>query len=321
VTALRARLGASCAALLASFGCATTATDTPLGAGDDGGAPEAQAQGPDAPSTSNVAADAAGADGPATFAPETGASTAGREAAPAGGCGAAAFCDDFESDTAGMAPGAARWTVSMGCNPNNQDGPADGGGLLVGIDDSQAHSGARSLRVVGGDSCGFYAVHTRTFAGGSIGPQLFVRFYARFSGSPTQNHNGFLSIANGSDHLRLGFQDQVVAWNAQTTDATLPDMDPQGTTLSAATTPGRWSCFEFHVDGTNGHIEFWLDGATVTGLTYVGSSQQGVNDQWARSGPTSLSPTSLGLGWLGLNDQMTTWFDDVAVGGSRIGCN
>jgi hypothetical protein len=31
-------------------------------------------------------------------------------------------------------------------------------------------------------------------------------------------------------------------------------------------------------------------------------------------------PVSFGLGWLGLNDQMTVWFDDVALANSRIGC-
>src|SRR5258708_18200045 len=127
-------------------------------------------------------------------------------------------------------------------------------------------------------------------------------------------------MSMGSDNLRLGFQDAVVAWNAQSSDATLPDMDPQGTTLSVATTAGVWTCVEFHIDETNGHIEFWRDGASVSRLSYDGSNVQGVSDQWARRGPKAPLPVSLGLGWLGLNDQMTVWFDDVALSNGRIGC-
>jgi hypothetical protein len=231
-------------------------------------------------------------------------------------CSDLPLCDGFESDAPGAAP--AGWTVSMGCNPNTTDTASDGG-LLVGVDASEHHSGAHSLRVVGGDSCGYYVVQTGAFA--TLGPQLYARFWVMFSGGPTPNHNGFLSMAtSGGDHLRLGFQDDVVAWNAQTSDATLPDMDPQGTSGSVAPAAGTWSCMEFHVDETDGHIELWLDGAAVTGLGYDGTSTQGVDDQWARGGPSPAVPVNLGLGWLGLNDQQTVWFDDVALGNARVGC-
>ncbi len=236
----------------------------------------------------------------------------------AASCGSLPLCDGFESDAPGAPP--AGWTVVMGCNPNTQDTAAPGGGLLVGVDASQHHGGSHALRVVGGDSCGYYAVNTAAFAG--HGPQVYARLWVLFSGSPTPNHNGFLSMATqGGDHLRLGFQDQVIDWNAQTSDATLPDMDPQGTTLSAATQPMTWSCLEFHIDETSGHLEFWKDGQAVPGLGWDGTTTQGVNDQWSRGGPNPAVPTSLGLGWLGLNEQQTAWFDDVAVGSARIGCN
>lgn len=235
-------------------------------------------------------------------------------------CSALPLCDDFESDTPGTPP--TGWTVVMGCNPNMQDTGADGGGLLVGVDSSEHHSGNRSVRVVGGDTCGYYFANTSAFS--KLGQQLYARFWARFSGGTTQGHNGFLSMATtGGDHFRLGFQDSVVAWNAQKSDATLPDMDPQGTSQSVAPAAATWTCFELHVDETNGHIEFWLNGAatTVAGLSWDGSSTQGVDDQWAQGHPSPPVPTSFGLGWLGLNDQETVWFDDVALGNERIGCN
>jgi hypothetical protein len=193
--------------------------------------------------------------------------------------------------------------------------------LVVGVDSTQHHSGSNSLRVVGGDSCGYYAVNTSAFA--SLGGQLYARFWVRFSGAPTQGHNGFLAMSTtGGDHFRLGFQDAVVAWNAQKSDATLPDMDPQGTSQSVSTAAATWTCIELHIDPNNGHIEFWLNGSTSTvpGLSYDGISVQGVNDQWARGAPAPPRPIDLALGWLALNDQQTVWFDDVALSSARIGC-
>src|SRR5580704_1543854 len=238
-------------------------------------------------------------------------------------CSNLPLCDDFEQDTAGAMP--AGWNVIMGCNASQvSDGPAAGGGLIVGVDSSQHHSGSHSLRVVDGDSCGYYAVNTSAFAGSKLGPQLYARYWAMYSSGPTSGHNGFMTMTTtGGDHYRLGFQDNVIAWNAEKSDSTLPDMDPQGTILSAVPSANTWVCIEFHIDETNGHIEFWFNGnpQTTVGLSFDGTSTQGVTDQWARGGPSPAAPTDFGLGWLHLNDAMTVWFDDVALGNARIGCN
>jgi hypothetical protein len=210
----------------------------------------------------------------------------------------------------------------MGCNPNTVDGPVEGGGLLVGVDTSQHHGGKNSVRVVGGDSCGYYFVDTSAFS--ALGNQLYARFWVMFSSGPTQGHNGFLAMSTtGGDHFRLGFQDGVVAWNAQKSDATLPDMDPQGTGQSVSPAAMTWTCLELHIDETTGYLEVWQDGGSspVAGLSWSGQSVQGVNDQWAHGAPSPPVPTDFGLGWLGLNNQETVWFDDVALATARIGCN
>jgi hypothetical protein len=234
-----------------------------------------------------------------------------------------------------MAPNPTLWTVLMGCSPNMADSPADGGGLLVGVDNSEAHSGRQSLRVVGGDSCGYYAINTSAFA--SLGSQVYARFWVRFSGPSTMNHNGFLSMYSGSatnflqnysnaEQLRLGLQGGVIVWNYLSSDATLPDIDPMGEMESVATEASQWSCIEFHLDQTTAEIEFWFQAlqssmeTSVQGLSYDGTSTTGVSDNWNGGGPTSLSLKSFGLGWLGLNNQYTVWFDDVALAGTRIGC-
>lgn len=302
------------ALVLLGGACASRGASAPGGAGPDAAAATDDGGADDAAASLDGAGGVHDANDAATEA-------VARDAA---GCSALPLCDGFEEDTPGTPPSG--FAVVMGCNPNTTDAPAEGGGLLIGVDAVEHHGGKNSVRVVGGDSCGYYIVDTSAFA--RLGPQVYARFWVKFSSGPTQGHNGFLSMATtGGDHFRLGFQDSVVAWNAQTSDATLPDMDPQGTSLSigasAATWTG-WNCIEFHLDEAAGHLEFWFGGSAqpVSGLSYDGSSVQGVDDQWFRGGPSPAVPTSLGLGWLGLNDQQTVWFDDVALSADgRIGCD
>jgi hypothetical protein len=240
----------------------------------------------------------------------------------------------------------------MGCDAASTaaDAGAPGGGLFIGIDGSQHRTGNNSLRVIGtaGDGCGFYAIDTTAFAG--LGPQVYVRFYARFSGlagSPdggmaTPNHCGFLSMYSGSPpstdpnfwqdynhgtstggQIRLGSQSNVIDWNniVMGADATLPDLGPMGIAQSIDPPANEWQCFEFHVDLTAGHIEFWLNGTMVPGLSWEGAPVAGVSDQWSTQGPpVPWSLQSFGLGWFGLNGAETAWYDDVAFASCRIGC-
>ncbi|MGD0678549.1 MAG: hypothetical protein ABSC94_24345 [Polyangiaceae bacterium] len=226
----------------------------------------------------------------------------------------------------------------MGCNPataqnpsGTADGPVPGGtGIYVGVDSTESHSGQNSLRIVGGDSCGYYAVNSAAFSGGKLGPQYYARMWARFSAAPTSGHNGFLSMDTTSmasqkpDLLRLGFQNDVIEWNWYGTDATLPDTDSQGAAQSVAPTADTWACLEFHIDTTTGNIEFWYNGASATtpGLSWSGTATA-YEGSWAGGGwKSGIAPTNLGLGWGAFNGgMMTVWFDDVALGNSRIGCN
>jgi hypothetical protein len=301
------------AAIVASASaCAGPASHEPAESATDGG------------ETSETSAGDAGGTHEAGSSSGTDAASQGDSTSPEGGsagCSSLPLCDGFESDTPGMQPNG--WKVVMGCNPTSTDGPVEGGGLVVGVDSSQHHSGNNSMRVVGGDSCGYYFVNTSAFSS-LAGNQLYARFWVMFSTGPTQNHNGFLSMTTtGGDHFRMGFQDNVVDWNAQKSDATLPDMDPQGTSQSIAPAAMKWTCLELHIDETNGYLEVWQDDGSspVAGLSWSGQSLQGVNDQWAHGAPSPPVPTDFGLGWLGLNNQETVWFDDVALGGARIGCN
>jgi hypothetical protein len=306
----RALRAARCGALLLSGACAAPSPgDAPGPDGGVDGAPTVDAGVDDSPPEAGVDLDA----------PGEGEVSPGESGTPTGGCAGLPLCDDFEGDAPGAPPSAALWSVELGCNPNTTNSRVDGG-LAVGVVDSLAHGGQRSLRVVGGDSCGYYVVNTTALK--ALPANVYARFWAQFSGPPTTNHNGFLSMKTGAstDQLRLGFQGDVMAWNYFGPDTTLPDIDPVGEAQSAPTRPGQWDCIELHLDQGNGHLEVWLNGVAVPGLGFDGASVQGVSDQWRSSGPAAHSLRTDGVGWRGQSASYPPRVDDHARGSQRIGC-
>jgi hypothetical protein len=297
------------------------------GGGGSGGGHDTGASGSDA--------------GDASASPETGPRMeGGAPESGAPGCASLPLCDNFDEDTAGQAPPSSKWSLVLGCNASQTTDGLPDGGQQIEVDNSQHHSGTNSVRVSGGDSCGDYFVNTSAFA--SIGTgDLYARFWVMFSGLPTTGHNGFLSMYSGAvkasaiddynntGQLRLGFQGGVVVWNSTINgaDSTLPDIDSTGEMQSVMTPMSQWSCIELHINQATAHIEFKFQaGATstemsVAGLSYDGTAATG-ETTWASSGPTApLELQTFGLGWLGLNNQYTVWYDDVALSGAGwIGC-
>jgi len=78
---------------------------------------------------------------------------------------------------------------------------------------------------------------------------------------------------------------------------------------------------EYRVDGTAGQLQTWIDGTLVAGLVVDGVATRDVDSQWLNRANWRPNLTDLRLGWEGYgNDADTLWFDDVALGASRIGC-
>lgn len=126
--------------------------------------------------------------------------------------------------------------------------------------------------------------------------------------------------AQGSNkHLRIGGQMQILMYNRESDDATLPDLSPQGIATSKALPTGAWECFEYHL-GPDGTVETWLNGAAITGLTSKPGVANANAAQWQRS---SIKPKITGVyfGWESYGgDANTFWYDDVAVSSTRVGC-
>ena len=124
--------------------------------------------------------------------------------------------------------------------------------------------------------------------------------------------------AEGTDeHLRIGGQDEILMYNRQVDDATLPDLSPAGVATSVALPTGAWECFEYYL-GTDGSIATWLNSNSIAGLTTGAGNAN--DDQWES---TLIIPTITGVyfGWESYgSDANTFWYDDIAISSSRVGC-
>jgi hypothetical protein len=190
----------------------------------------------------------------------------------------------------------------------------------VTIDGTVAHSGTRSVKVAGGGGYCNHAFFGTSVAGSGV---LYGRFWVRHTTPLPTGHVTFMAMrdtADGGRDLRAGGQNRALQWNRESDDATLPAQSPAGVAQSVPLPTGTWSCFEFQLDGTAGHLRTWLGSAEVPGLVVDGVPTPDVDQQWlARAWHPAV--TDLRLGWESYgNDTDTLWFDDVAVGSSRIGC-
>lgn len=275
-----------------------------------GGVPAAGSGGGGAP----AAGGASGRDGGAGALADAGPSDVRLEVG-AKTCGAYALCDDFESVAAGAAPDPARWTVGA---PN-----VTGTGALA-VDESQHHSGARSVKVTGQGGYSNHVFFTNRSALAGIGGVMWGRFYMRLSEPLGEGHVSFLAMkdaADGDKYLRMGGQAKVLMWNRESDDATLPALSPAGAALSRVLPAQQWLCVEVMVDGDSGTLRTWLDEVEVPGLTVDGTSTPDVDEQWHRRQSWRPDLVDFSLGWESYAGQaMTLWFDDVVIDGARVGC-
>jgi hypothetical protein len=298
----------------------------------DSAPPTETSTGGDAGGSEGSTQDAAGGnDGAAGTGDGNAGSTDG---APPSSCASLPLCDGFDTDTTGMPPSSELWTLigTAGCSGSgNPNAPVV---YPIVVDDSQHHSAPNSVKVTGGDSCGPLMLNTSAFAK-LTGGEVYGRFYVYLSStSATFDHTALSALGLTSSTFDVGDQSaylqlasegagnptNVFMW--QTTDGNiLPDKQTSGGAASAYPEAATWTCVEFHT-ATDGTLETWVGGTAISGLTFVPGTTQataGVNNEWKPISP--FTPTSFGLGWIVFSGPaMSLWFDDVALGTVRIGC-
>lgn len=157
-----------------------------------------------------------------------------------------------------------------------------------------------------------------------LGNAFYGRFYIRPDSAQGNGHTTFLTMRDSVENkdLRMGGQNQILMWNRESDDATLPSLSPVGVSMSIALPPNEWRCVEFQVDGSAGTIRTWVNGTEVAGLIVDGTPTPDVDQAWLNQKPGwKPTLTDFKLGWEDYAGQnMTLWFDDVALASTRIGC-
>ena len=159
---------------------------------------------------------------------------------------------------------------------------------------------------------------------GGIGPVWYARFYVRHTTALPAAHVTFVAMRDandGNNDLRMGGQNAALQWNRQSDDATLPAQSPAGVAMSVPLATNQWTCVEFMVNGSAGTMDTWVNGAQVAGLHEDGTPTQDVDGQWLSRTNWRPSLADFRLGWESYGEGADTlWFDDIALGTSRIGC-
>jgi hypothetical protein len=266
-------------------------------------------------SAAGVASGGGGAGGVTTMGGSAG--TGGAAGASAVSCASLPLCDDFEGVAAGSPPDPEKWsaTVLVDCASTAPTKPT--------VDDSQHHSGTRSLKITGSAAYCDYAMVGNAAAFKAIGNVVYGRYYVRFEAALTDGHVAFMAFPDDSQAgkaLRMGGQNKALQWNRQSDDATLPAQSPAGIALSKVPPVADWMCLEFMIDQAQGLISTWVDGTLVTGLVADASPTPDIDSQWGTAYKPEL--TSFNIGWQNYGSgPMNLWFDDVALSATRIGCN
>ena len=293
--------------LLSAFACSADLASMPPGTeGDSGSLP------PDDSGFGGKGDDAgAGGTSSDSSVASANASSTGSGGSTAAPCDALPLCDDFEDSDVGGSLNPALWSIM---HPN-----CSGSGTVT-VDDTQSHSGSQSVKVTGTNGYCNHVFFGHTAALEAITGTLYGRFYVRFDAALYQGHITFMALrdeADGGKDLRMGGQNQVLMWNRESDDATLPSMSPEGTAMSVAPEVGAWLCVEFTISA--GGITTTVDGAPVEGLVLDSNPTQHVDAQWSTGIDPSLADFK--LGWESYSGgPMDLWFDDVALSDSPIGC-
>lgn len=136
----------------------------------------------------------------------------------------------------------------------------------------------------------------------------------------TASHVSFITMPDSSQgegkHLRIGGQSEILMYNRESDDATLPDLSPAGIATSKALATDTWECFEYHL-GADGSIETWLNSEAIAGLTTADNANAG---GWGTGNIPTISAVYFGWESYG-GDVNTFWYDDIEVGSSRVGCD
>jgi hypothetical protein len=266
-----------------------------------GGASGATSTGGTAGTTSSTGgkAGASSTGGTAGHATATGGS-AGGTVTP-GGC---IICDDFESSTT-LDP--AKWVIDT----------SGGGSGKAEIVSGGAHGSGKAVHASGG----YIKVDAKAGLFSAVPAHFFMRVSMKFSDVQPMTHVTYLMLADKTKNgqLRVGAQNGGMIWNYDMGDTILPDYNAAAMSLNPPA--NTWHCFEFEIDSNVPLMRAWMDGTESPQMLLDATATPGIDDRWMRDMPGwKPSITNFGFGTGNPVGSINTWYDDIAISATRVGC-
>ncbi len=222
----------------------------------------------------------------------------------AGGGGGSAtgpvFTDDFEAATI-----SSKWT------------PRINGGGMFALDTSHKHGGNQSLHVLPNNGYSTLLAVEGSPVFPAPNNTFFGRVWLLVTTLPASAHVIWMEagdVTNDTHEVRIGMNLGYLQTNLYF-NGEVDLRDP-----SATMTPNAWMCIEFEMGPDQ--LVVWLNGTQSTAVSTTNWAQIGNGSNGGGAARSGWSPTyaAFRLGWelnAGTNE---IWYDDVALGYSRIGC-
>ncbi len=230
-----------------------------------------------------------------------------------GVCDTALLCDGFEEDTPGQAPGTP-WQTSLN-------------GGSVQVDSTRAFKGSHSVHISA--EAKSYARAYMSVSGAPLFPVAGNQFFGRMMMYVSAAPEGSVHWTNIQAEGPVAGQTyrSMYRYGGQQNKRLMANYETEGTASdcwqhSATTLPeAKWTCMEWHFDGTTDRMELWLDGKALSDLSV---DERGEGCLGNGTGGNWYAPTFdvLRLGWEHYQNTSAKdlWIDEVAVGSTRLGC-
>lgn len=224
-------------------------------------------------------------------------------------CSALPTCDDFEGGTAGMPPDPTKWTTIL-------DYGLNGDPSKVVIDLAEQHSGSKSVRVDGVSGVWgfspleisntfFLRVWMKVPDTGTSTPVVIGVNEATSGGQPDFQKEARLRIFPNSTDGAIYFSGNDASDGGLYPDATDGNGCPTCTVV-----PTDWFCVEMHFDASAPAMTVWINGTEAVSVPSAASWNWPAQVDFVRFGVLALGGTG-----------PSVWYDDVAFGDQRLGCD
>jgi len=250
---------------------------------------------------------------------------------PQGGSDAAAFVDNFNGYTTGAAPGGV-WTADTTA------------GAAISVNDAEYYGlTGKSVNFTAveedrnNDSLAMIMVEEAELAGATGDQYGRLRIKSSATGDAPETYWSMINFHGAKPE----FQWHNMFWSFGGYEGNFAAKVEIGnggpTCLMASSTPipqDQWSCVEWNFDTANNEFNIWLDGELVEDLQINADSAGCTSRSWIA--PDAITALEIGVGRYRPDHSIqvpqdapepepkpdvTINIDDLAVGGSRLGCN